>query len=210
MPNEVARVKVSWTGFTGAPGYTNLYFNDFTDGNITQAIVDGARTRTDGLLATLTTRLPAAAAVTVDPTVDIIDVPTGKITRFMSGPAFTTRTGQGTGNYSAATGGVINWYTAGVINGRRVRGRTFLVPFAGSALALNGTLDDTLRASMITAINSFLAPGPNQGLLGVYARPQKEHVNKKGDTIPAHNGAWFPVTSFTHPDKVAVLRSRRD
>lgn len=200
MPNEIGRLKINWTGFTGAPGYTNLYFNDFSEGSVTQAMVDGFRSRTDTLLGTIQTRLPSTVTVAVDPTVDIIDVPTGNLTRFMSTTPAAARVGQGTGNYSAASGGVINWYTGGVRNGRRVRGRTFLVPFASSALGPNGTLDDTLRTSLIGAIQTFIGPGANQGLLGIYARP------KPG----LSDGAWFAVTSFTHPDKVAVLRSRRD
>lgn len=210
MPNEIGRLKVLWTGFGGAPGYTNFYFNDFTDGNLTQAMVDGFRTRVDTLFATIQTRLPSTVTTQTDPTIDVIDVPTGNLTRFMTTTPAAARVGQATGNYSAASGGVINWYTGGVVRNRRVRGRTFLVPFGGSALGPNGTLDDTLRTSLIGAISTFLGAGANQGLLGIYARPMKEHQNKAGETIPATAGAWFPVTSFTHPDKAAVLRSRRD
>ena len=31
MPNEIGKMRLNWTGFTGAPGYTNFYFNDFTE-----------------------------------------------------------------------------------------------------------------------------------------------------------------------------------
>lgn len=210
MANEIGRLKVNWTGFGGAPGYTNFYFRDFSEGDVTQAMVDGFRSRVDTLFATIQTRLPSTVTTVTDPVVDIIDVPTGNLTRFMNTTPAAARVGQATGNYSAASGGVINWYTGGVHLNRRVRGRTFLVPFGGSALGPNGTLDDTLRTSLLGAITTFLATDPTKpGVLGIYARPRKERV-VDGVTKPASEGAWYSVTSFTHPDKVAVLRSRRD
>lgn len=201
MPNEIAKVTVKWTGFTGAPGYTNFFFNDFTDGAITQAIVDGALARTDTFVSNWESSVPAAVKLQVDNIVQIINVPDGKMTRFMTGPAKTLRTGSGTGVYSAASGMCFNWYTNGVRNGRRVRGRTFVVPVAGSALGADGSLDDTKVSGLRTVAAAFFAPGANQGLPGVYARP----------TAPgATDGAWFGTQSVTLPDKVAVLRSRRD
>lgn len=210
MPNEIAKVVINWTGFAGAPGFTNLYFNDFTEGTITQAIVTGARTRCDALLMAILPAFPNTVSATVDSTVEIIDVASGDLIRIMSGPAFTIRVGSGTGSYSAASGAVVNWTTGGIVQSRRVRGRMFLVPLAGSSYATNGTILETMRGTLNTAINAFLAPGSNQGLVGVYSRKSKQHLNKKGETVPAHDGAWFPVQSFSIPDKVAVLRSRRD
>ena len=201
MPNEIAKVVVNWTGFPGAPGYTNFFFNDFTDGSITQAIVDGALARTDTFISNWESSLPTAVKIQVQSAVQIIDVATGKLTRMMSGPAKTLRSGSGTGNYSAASGMCFNWYTAGIRNGRRVRGRTFVVPIAGNALAPDGSIDDLKVTGLRTAAAAFFAPGANQGLPGVYARP-----TTKGGT----DGAWFGTTAFTLPDKAAVLRSRRD
>ena len=211
MADEIGRMKLNWTGFTGAPGYSNFYFRDFSEGDLTQAMVTGFASRLELLIATIQSRLPSTVTIQLDPTVDVIDVPTGNLTRFMNFTPNAARTGQATGNYSAASGAVINWYTGGVYRNRRVRGRTFLVPYGGSALGPNGTLDDTLRTSLIGAINTFLAVDATKpGVMGIYARPQKAHTNKAGEQVPATPGAWFSVTSFTHPDKVAVLRSRRD
>lgn len=211
MVDEIGRMRLNWTGFTGAPGYTNFYFRDFSEGDLQQTMVTGFGSRLESLISTIQTRLPSTVTIQIDPTIDVIDVPSGDLTRSLSYTPLAARVGQATGNYSAATGGVINWNTGGVRNGRRVRGRTFLVPFGGSALGPDGTLDNTLRTSLIGAINTFIGPDATKpGVLGIYARPSKQHLNKAGDTVPAMPGEWFAVTSFTHPDKAAVLRSRRD
>lgn len=211
MANEIGRMRLNWTGFTGAPGYSNFYFRDFSEGDLTQAMVNGFGSRLESLISTIQTRLPSTVTIQIDPTIDVVDVPTGNLTRSLSYTPLAARVGQATGNYSAATGGVINWNTAGVHNGRRVRGRTFLVPYGGSALGPNGTLDDTLRTSLIGAINTFIGVDATKpGVLGVYARPVKAGTNPDGTPRAASEGAWYSVTSFTHPDKVAVLRSRRD
>ncbi len=208
MPNEIAQVVVKWTGFSGAPGFTNLFFNDFTEGTITQAIVDGALARADVWVSSWKTRLPSTVTVQVDNQVKIIDVPTGNLTRFMSGAVKTPYTGTGTGNYSAAAGLCISWTTNGLRTSskpgskpRRVRGRTFIVPLAGSALDATGTIANAELTAFNTNTQALLAPGANQGLLGVYARP-----SAKGAT----DGAWFGVSSFNIQDKTAILRSRRD
>lgn len=201
MPNEIAKVVIKWTGFSGAPGFTNLFFNDFTEGSITQAIVDGSMNRTDALVSAWQSRVPSTVTLQVDSTVQIIDVATGQITRFMQGAVKTQKVGTGSGAYSAAAGACINWRTNGVRKGRRVRGRSFVVPLAGSALDATGTIADTQLTGLRTAANALFATGADQGLPGVYARPS---------TPGASDGAWFPIVAADIPDKTAVLRSRRD
>lgn len=201
MVTELIKVTVNWTGFSGAPGFTNLYFRDFSEGPVTQAMVDGSLNRADLFFSSVQTRVPNTVSLQVQNTVQIIEATNGELLRFMTGPAKTVRVGSGTGSYSAASGAVVNWQTDGVRNGRRIRGRTFLVPVAGSVLSANGTLDDTHRTSLTTAGLTLYQASADQGVLGVWARP----------TAPgATDGEWSAVTSHNVPDKVAVLRSRRD
>lgn len=211
MTDEIGKMRLNWTGFTGAPGYTNFYFRDFSQGDLTQPMITGFGSRLESLISTIQTRLPSTVTIQIDPVVDVVDVPSGDLVRSMSYTPLAARVGQATGNYSAASGGVVNWFTAGVRAGRRVRGRTFLVPFGGSALGPNGTLDDTLRTSLIGALNTFIGVDATKpGKLGIYGRPVKAGTNPDGTARAAQPGVWYEVTSFTHPDKVAVLRSRRD
>lgn len=197
---EMLRVKILWTGLPGGTGYTNLFFREFSAGAQTQAIAQSAVDRTNIFLATLSGRLPPSVTLAIDGVVDRIEETNGELQGFFNVTAPASRVGTGTGNYSAASGAVINWYTNGVRTGRRIRGRTFLVPFAGDALGPNGTLDDTKLASLRSAVTTLI-DAAGTGDLGVWARP-----SVKGAT----DGVWTAVSSFSIPDKVAVLRSRRD
>jgi hypothetical protein len=194
------RVTVKWSGFTGSPGFTNLYFGKDAEGFIIQDQVDRAVARTDTWLASWQARLPGAVKLDIDPVVPVIDAATGDMTTFFNVTAPAQRPGGGSGNYSAASGACVNWYTSGVRNSRRVRGRTFIVPFAGSALGADGTLDDTALNGLRTA-TGVLAGTDADADLGVWARPT---------TPNGTDGVWYPVQAYTIPDKVAVLTSRRD
>ena len=198
---EMAKLKINWTGFTGAPGYTNLYFRDFTgSGDVDQAVVDGAITKTDTWLNVWNSRLPASVNVKIDSQVEIIEDSTGALVRFMSGTPFQRGNGTGAGNYSAATGAVVNWYTNGIVRGRRLRGRSFMVPLVAAAFSTNGSIADGDLVDFRTA-STALAAGVGTGDLGVWSRPS---------TPGGSDGSWYFVTSATVPDMTAVLRSRRD
>lgn len=198
---EIAKVTINWTGFAGAPGYTNLYWRDFETSGLDQAIIDGAVTKTDTWISSVQSRVPTSVRLRVNRQVEIIESTTGQLTRFMQATADTTeRVGTGTGAYSAASGLVVNWYTDGVVRGRRVRGRTFIVPLAGNALDTDGSIAAAALTGMATATTTLIS-NTGVGDLGVWSRPSAPG---------ATDGQWFSTTSFTIPDKAAVLRSRRD
>jgi hypothetical protein len=197
----IAKATVNWTNFIGAPGYTNLYFRDFqVENTIDQAIVDGFVAKLDLWLDAWVSSVPLNISFVVNPTVDVIDETNGQLTDFFTATPDPTRSGASSGNYSAASGACVNWYTNAVRNGRRIRGRSFMVPLGQTALATDGSIDNTRIASLRAATATFI-DGTGTGDLGVWARP----------TAPgATDGEWAFASSFTLPDKVAVLRSRRD
>lgn len=197
---QILKCTINWTGFNGAPGYTNLFFRDFTEGPVDQAMADGAATKADTWLGAWDDYLPASVAVQVSPTMEAIEETTGELQSYFTVAAKPLRQGAGTGAYSAASGAVVNWYTNGIRNGRRIRGRTFMVPIAGNGLDTAGTLNDTARAAWTTATTA-LTSATGSGDLGVWSRPSAPG---------AADGVWYFVSAFTIPDKVAVLRSRRD
>lgn len=197
---DLARVTILWTGFIGAPGFTNLYFRNATPGIIDQAVVDNAVAKVDSFIGSLINRLPPSVTVATDATVEVIDDTNGELQSFMQATVLAPRNGSGTGNYSAAAGAVMNWYTSTVRNGRRIRGRSFMVPLAGSALASDGTLDST-QLTGLRAMADGLRAASGASRLVVWGRP----------TSPgATDGVSAEVTSSTVPDKTAVLTSRRD
>jgi hypothetical protein len=197
---HLAKCTINWTGFIGAPGFTNLYFRNATPGIIDQAVVDNAVSKVEALVTNMQTRLPASVTVQTDATIEVIEDSDGKLQGFMNATVAAAKVGTGTGNYSAASGAVFNWYTGTVRNGRRIRGRSFFVPLAGSALGTDGTIDTTQLAAMRSFVPSVHAASGASRLV-VWGRPSG---------IGATDGVSAEVITSTVPDKVAVLTSRRD
>lgn len=107
----------------------------------------------------------------------------------------------GSTNAAAGVGGCITWTTGGIVNGRkgprRLRGRTFLVPFGNDAYDGTGTLTANHLAGVNTLAADIMATGP----LAIWHRPT---------TAGGSDGNSYGVQSFRVRDKVAMLRSRRD
>jgi len=196
---QILRLKVDWTGFIGGPGYTNLHFRDFSEGDVSQAMVDGAIQRTDAWLDSFVPIVPTLCSFKINPVVEIINAESGALEEFMTGAVDTTRVGTSAGVYVAGTGACVNWYTNVVRNSRRIRGRTFIVPLGLQAMTNDGTIDDTRLTAMKTATATFLAPGIT-GVHGVWSRP----------TAPgATDGLWATTVTYSINDRMAQLRSRR-
>lgn len=197
---EILRLTVNWTGFLGGPGYTNLYFRDFSEGNVTQEMIDGAIERTDTWLDSFVPIVPTIVSFTLDSNVPVIETETGNLLRYENGVVDTTRVGTSAGVHVGGTGACVNWYTNVVRNNRRIRGRSFMIPLGLQAMTNDGTIDDTRLTAMRDATNTFLAPGIF-GVHGVWARP---------NNTPPTNGEWAFTASYSINDKMAQLRSRRD
>lgn len=199
------RVKARWSGFSGGPGYTVLHFRDFDgpdggEGSVNDGSVNGALDKAYLFFDALRPQLPAEVRIQVEAEVDIIEDSNGELVRSVAGTTPLLVAGSGAGSYSAAVGAVVNWRTGGVRNGRRVRGRSFLVPLAGGAFGTNGALVPSVQALIQTAADT-LASSTGTPDLFVYARPSN---------AAAVDGRAFAVTSASVPSLGAVLRSRRD
>lgn len=195
------KVTLKWTGFAGAPGYSNFFYRDFSSSEPTQADADAAVQKVVTFGAYVRTYLPIEAALQVQTAVEVIEETNGQLQTVFTAPPTSVLQGQAaSAPYSAASGAVITWRTGGVRNGRRVRGRTFLVPLANAAYQSDGTIATAVLTSLNTNMTTFISAAGTPDL-GVWARP-----TSKGAT----DGIWYAVNGFTIPDKVAVLRSRRD
>lgn len=214
MVDAMLKVKLEWSGFQGAPGYSIFYFKEFQDGtgiNYTQAQVDGVATAVSGFATTISDCIPAGTSLKVSSDVEVIESSTGALIDFKTAAAQTPRNAsQAAAAYSAPSGAVINWRSNLVHRGRRVRGRTFIVPLASICYENNGTLNSTYLTKLQTAANGLLT-GTGRPPLGIWARPQRlKDANGKptGEVLP--NGTWGSAVSYNVPDMAAVLRSRRD
>jgi hypothetical protein len=98
------------------------------------------------------------------------------------------------GTFSKPSGARIDWATPAIVAGRRLRGRTFLVPLVGTAYDSIGTLAAAAVTTITTAANVFITGGGNVHP-SVWSRI---------------HGIQADITSVNVPDEAAVLRSRRD
>ena len=103
-----------------------------------------------------------------------------------------------TGGFASSTGACIIWETGEVKNGRRVRGRSFIVPMSGAHYDNDGTLKSTAITDITEAANTLCAGGFD---FGVLSRPS---------AVGANDGSFHTASSGRVSDKAAVLRSRRD
>lgn len=196
------KVATKWTGFSGAPGYTNFFFRDFSStGEPTSAQATAAVARVQTFWSNMAAKFPPNVQLAIQGEVQVIEDTDGKLKDiFTVTPPANIVGGSATTTYSAPTGMVINWRTGGVRNGRRIRGRTFLVPCANNMYEADGSI---AAASLASAVSTAQALADQTGTpdLGVWARP-----TTKGAT----DGIWQVVTGVTVPDMAAVLRSRRN
>jgi hypothetical protein len=194
------RVKVRWSGFIGSPGWTNFYF-DSGDGTFyDNAEAGNCADRVASFLNVIRPRFPDAVTWQIQSDVEAIAAPNGELVSVHNAGARAPIVGgAAAASYSGASGIVVTWRTNGVRNGRRVRGRTFLVPAATAAYGNDGTIGPTTLEDINAAAAQLIA-APGQAKLGVWSRPS---------AVGATDGAFHVVTAASVPDMAAVLRSRR-
>lgn len=191
----ISRVTAQWSGFPGAPGYSNFHFQASTGTPDSQADVDLVREFFDELRGLL----PVGVNVLVQPTVEILDDATGALVDYetVATPPLVVA-GASSGTYSSPSGAVINWLTSSVVGGRRLRGRTFIVPLGSAAYQNDGTLSSSALTTLNAAAAILSAAGFSSGF-GILSRPVGGGAISFGE-----------VTGHRVPDLAAVLRSRRD
>lgn len=194
---KMLRVTAVWNGFPGAPGYSNFYFDSaIVAGPSVQPAYDKTRTFFSGIAGTL----PPSVNIAVLPTVAEIDAANGAQTdEFSITTPGANIAGSGGTSYAGPSGACIQWKTSTFVNGRRLRGRTFVVPLAAGAYETDGTLTAQVLTFIRNAADALRndAVGPSVKL-GVWHRP-----------VGGAGGTFAPVTASSVTDRVAVLTSRR-
>jgi hypothetical protein len=200
----MAKVKARWSGFTGSPGYSNFYFREWTDGThvVTAEEATAAVAKVRAFFDLMKTGLPPVVSIQVDPEVEVVEDTTNTIQGVVAATPVAVVTGTASApSYAAAVGAVFTWHTNGVRNGRRVRGRTFIVPMASSVFDTNGTINSGWMTNLGLCGSNMIADDAATPTFGVYSRPSGPG---------ATDGSWTVATGFRVPDMSAVLRSRRD
>lgn len=193
----MVRIQTIWSGYQGAPGYTNMYF--LSDGDAAAAAnAAGPRVRTfwDSIKALINVDV----LLDVQRAYQVIESTNGNITAdglLTASPAQVV--GTGTGTYAAPVGAAISWET-GLYNssGHKIRGRSYIVPLNGGAMQNDGTLADATITTLESAAATLVGTSP---VLLVWTRPS---------TPTSSDGTARTVFSAAVHDRAAVLRSRRD
>ena len=142
----------------------------------------------------LVTRLPDDVVINFDSETRELDVATGTLIGVHSVTAPATVTGTSTGTYSAPAGARVDLITGSITAGRRLRGRTYIVPLSGDSFTNIGTVSSAAQTLLETAFQMFDGV-PNVYSMGVWSRT---------------HGVIADVTSVNVPSESAILRSRRE
>lgn len=190
---EILRVKVKSQGFPGGPGWTTMHW----------AIETGSSGEPQLISAfdwwnTNKSAFPTLWTAQIQSPADVLDLASGEIVRVVPVPLAqqAVLTGGPSNKFgSGVAGACITWYTDVRINGRKVRGRTFLVPVAAEIWQDNGTL---VQANLDEMVSSSTQLIDDANGFGIYTRPG------------ATGGAAFsPAVAARVSDQAAFLSSRR-
>jgi len=191
-----------WSGFAGAPGYSNFSFMDLTTDSARNAAGAAIKAFFDGTASARATTW----SVAVQSEITEWDSATGVLTgaaNMTSPPAPTAGTAT-LAPFAGGSGYCVTWKTGLIFNGRRVIGRTFMVPGL-STYDNDGTLSTaTISAAQAAATALIAAAGAD---LAIWA---KLFTKPTDGTKPVQiGGALAPVTSHAVKDMASQLRSRR-
>jgi len=184
----LARVRVEWSGTpVVGPGISTFYFDQGASGWVTalSAFFTSARAF-----------VPTGALMTVPSSGDLIEDATGELQGAWSEGATTPIAGNGNGFWPMGVGARVQWDTAGIRNGRRVKGSTYIVPIVSSSFEGAGNLSAGTVSGLGNAANLLVSTMGSA--MKIWSRPS-----------PGLPGASHAVIDGSCPDKVSWLRSRR-
>lgn len=193
------RVRVALTGFPGGPGVATFY-----------AI--GVSTFIPALhllWENMATIMPVDVRINVAATGDIIESSTGVITGTWSQPATAEIPGTSAQKYAAPVGVLLRWTTDTILDGRHIRGRTFVVPVTLDQFDTNGQIGAGAMANFPTPLNALVSS--QSANFVIWHRPRKARAaNGTVPAVTARPGGFANVTGSGVSPRAVVLRSRRD
>lgn len=202
------RVRTTWSYTPGGPGYTNMYFGT------TDPLAAGAQTAVNDVQAfwnAIKTLIPGAVTLTVDPAVIMVeDFSSEQVGELAVGTPPAPIIGSGAGVFSMPAGCTAQWTTASYLYGRRVKGRTYIVPLVGSAFAATGALSTAAMGVLTPAVNALVAGASNLVIFTRKRDAKSAAESPTGKEITFRPGASSPVVSGQVRNIAAVLTSRRD
>jgi len=190
------RVKTTFAGLTGAP-YLNLMHFTGTGGTAASA----AAVAVSNFWGEIDARMHTSLTWTRDGSVEEFNEETGAITALHATDAVSGAGALGGEPLPFAVQGLVRWRTGVFVDGREVRGRTF-VPGLTESDSTSGVLGAGAAAAMTSAAGTL------EDALAIWQRPK---VDRTVDPpVVERIGTIVPVASHSIAVQFAVLRSRRD
>ncbi len=197
---SVYRTTAVWQGFQGAPGYTKFSWQNL----LTDADRNAAGAGMKAFFDAFVVYLKSGWSVQVQTEVAEYDMSTGQLlgaVSMTSAPGVTSGTvGVGT-QYAGGSGLSVQWNTALVFAGRRVRGRTYMVPLV-SCFEQDGTLLPAVITAGTNAGNTLIA------LAGADFSVWHRTYNTANPPVQV-GGAIASVSTVLVRDQASQLRTRR-
>jgi hypothetical protein len=190
-----------WVTGSGGTGYSVFAHEDELTPSAQQTWANAVRT----FLNAITPLMPNDVSISFPAETVQVNTSTGTLIGVTAVTAPASITGASAAAYAAPSGARVDWITAGIVNGRRVRGRTYLVPLISTAYDTDGTINSTNLATISTAAASYIT----NATIGsadpvVWSRPLIV------DDALERAGSSHVITGRLAVDKAAILRGRRD
>lgn len=188
MPQEYV---VRWTGGPIGAGATVLHFVSIGSGVAAQQIADAVRVLFDSIKAFV----PATVTWSFDSEMKQLgDDGTLLAVYAVTPPANVQATGAGA--YAAGTGLMVRHTTGTILGGRRIQGRTFIVPLLGSSYATTGVIGGATQTAVTAAFQALRATVNGFGTpLAVWSRK---------------NVTTTPTSGSAAVSRVSTLATRND
>ena len=190
----IYRTRAAITGVNGLPGLSTFYWRSGTPSNSeATTVLSAVRSYFEsakGLLA-------SGVIVTYDQSVDLLNDVSGELQAQYTSTAQSATVSTGSSEAPPANQLGLTLQTGVVVNGRVLRGRTFLGPVTADVFTAGGIPSGAAKTTLATA--GALLTAVTTTFLVVWHRP----TNGSG-------GISLQCTDVTPATKAWVLRSRRD
>lgn len=191
------RVTTQFTGLTGAP-----YLNVFNFPGSGSSDAAAAAVAASNFWQGIADKLSTALSWTRSGEVEEFDPANGQVSALHSTDPVNGVGTQAGERMPFAIQGLVRWRTGVFVDGREVRGRTF-IPGLTQDMNDNGTLLPAVQSDIAADAGTLAA------LLGVWSRPIEPDPDAD-PPIAGRPGQIIPVSASSVWNQFAILRSRRD
>lgn len=190
----VREIITEWTSPGDSPKLSVMYFDE-------APTIASQRTALAAMWGTVDNSLATLCAWRIRTEGRVLDTATGALTGFWN--EGTAQAGAGTSpttTVADATQLLIQWLTNTIVDGRRLRGRTF-VPGLPTSAVTAGNLASGIQTAVDAAADTFVASGAG---FQIWHRP-----TPGAGGAPPSGGSAAAVTGASVWNELAVLRKRR-